>query len=490
MNLDDPKKTTRPATSRSHEATRTERDTMGELQVPAAAYYGIQTARAVENFPISALRLPRPMLRALGMIKRAAAQVNEDLGFLDPKLAQGIRAAAQEVIEGRLDEQFPVDIFQTGSGTSSNMNANEVIANRAAELLGGARGAKIVHPNDHVNLGQSSNDVLPTAIHIAALEEIDHHLLPALSHLERALGAKAKEFDGIVKIGRTHLQDATPIRLGQEFSGYARQIELGISRVQRTRGSLEELALGGTAVGTGLNAHPEFAPRVIALLAKETGCALKEAQNHFEAQAAQDSLIEASGALKTVAVSLMKIANDIRWMGSGPRCGIGEIIVPATQPGSSIMPGKVNPVIAESVMMVAAQVIGNDVAITVAGQAGNFELLVMLPVMAHNLLESILLLSRASENFARRCIEGIEADRERCQATIEESLAMCTALAPEIGYDAAAEIAKEAHKTGKTVREVAEAKKVLPADRLKELLDPWRMTEPGLAGGKPGSAGG
>ena len=490
MNLDDPKKTTRPVTSRSHEATRTERDTMGELQVPAAAYYGIQTARAIENFPISALRLPRPMLRALGLIKRAAAQVNEDLGFLDPKLAQGIRAAAQEVIEGRLDEQFPVDIFQTGSGTSSNMNANEVIANRAAELLGGARGAKIVHPNDHVNLGQSSNDVLPTAIHIAALEEIEHHLLPALSHLEHALGAKAKEFDGIVKIGRTHLQDATPIRLGQEFSGYARQIELGISRVQRTRGSLEELALGGTAVGTGLNAHPEFAPRVIALLAKETGCALKEAHNHFEAQAAQDSLIEASGALKTVAVSLMKIANDIRWMGSGPRCGIGEIIVPATQPGSSIMPGKVNPVIAESVMMVAAEVIGNDVAITVAGQAGNFELLVMLPVMAHNLLESILLLSRASENFAHRCVEGIEPDRERCQATIEESLAMCTALAPEIGYDAAAEIAKEAHKTGKTVREVAEAKKVLPADRLKELLDPWRMTEPGLAGGKPGSAGG
>ena len=340
MNLDDPKKTTRPVTTRSHEATRTERDTMGELQVPAAAYYGIQTARAVENFSISALRLPRPMLRALGMIKRAAAQVNEDLGFLDPKLAQGIRAAAQEVIEGRLDEQFPVDIFQTGSGTSSNMNANEVIANRAAELLGGARGAKIVHPNDHVNLGQSSNDVLPTAIHIAALEEIDHHLLPALSRLERALGAKAKEFDGIVKIGRTHLQDATPIRLGQEFSGYARQIELGISRVQRARGSLEELALGGTAVGTGLNAHPEFAPRVIALLAKETGCALKEAHNHFEAQAAQDSLIEASGALKTVAVSLMKIANDIRWMGSGPRCGIGEIIVPATQPGSSIMAEK------------------------------------------------------------------------------------------------------------------------------------------------------
>ena len=370
------------------------------------------------------------------------------------------------------------------------MNVNEVIANRAAELLGGARGGKVVHPNDHVNLGQSSNDVIPTAIHIAALEEIDRELLPALKELQDALAAKADEFDGIVKIGRTHLQDATLIRLGQEFSGFARQIELGIGRVQRARGSLEELALGGTAVGTGLNAHPEFAPRVIALLAKETGCALKEAHNHFEAQAAQDSLVEASGALKTLAVSLMKIANDIRWMGSGPRCGIGEIILPATQPGSSIMPGKVNPVICESVMMVSAQVIGNDVAITAAGQMGNFELLVMLPVMAHNLLESIRLLSRSAENFAHRCIRGIQPDRERCQAAIEESLAMCTALAPQIGYEAAAEIAKEAYKTGQTVREVAEKKKVLPPDQLKHLLDPWRMTEPGLAGGSPGSAGG
>jgi fumarate hydratase class II len=487
---DDPKKSTPAAAGGSDKNTRAERDTLGELQVPAAAYYGVQTARAIENFPISSLRIPRSMLRALGLIKRAAAQVNEELGFLDPKLAQAIRMAAQEVIEGRLDDHFPVDIFQTGSGTSSNMNANEVIANRAAELLGGTRGGKLVHANDHVNLGQSSNDVIPTAIHIAALEQIDHELLPALKRLEQALTAKAKEFDGIVKIGRTHLQDATPIRLGQEFSGYARQIELGISRIQKARLSLEELALGGTAVGTGLNAHPEFAPRVIAALAMETGCALKEAENHFEAQAAQDSLVEASGALKTLAVSLMKIANDIRWMGSGPRCGIGEIIVPPTQPGSSIMPGKVNPVIAESVMMVAAEVIGNDVAITVAGQAGNFELLVMLPVMAHNLLESIALLGRASENFTRRCIEGIVPDRERCQAEIEQSLAMCTALAPEIGYEAAAEVAKEAYRTGKTVREVAETKKILPADRLKHLLDPWRMTEPGLAGGKPGSAGG
>jgi fumarate hydratase class II len=463
---------------------------MGELQVPTAAYYGVQTARAIENFPISGLRLPRPMIRALGLIKQAAAQVNEDLGFLDSKLAQAIRTAAQEVIDGRLDDQFPVDIFQTGSGTSSNMNANEVIANRAAELLGANRGSKLIHPNDHVNMGQSSNDVIPTAIHLAALEQIKKELMPALTRLHQVLTAKAKEFDGVMKIGRTHLQDATPIRLGQEFSGYARQIQLGLGRVQRAVVALEELALGGTAVGTGLNTHLEFAPRVIAVLAKQTGCAVKEAENHFEAQAAQDSLVEASGELKTLAVSLMKIANDLRWMGSGPRCGLGELVLPATQPGSSIMPGKINPVMAESVMMVCTQVIGNDMAITVAGQAGNFELLVMLPVMARNLLESISLLARVTDNFARRCVAGIEVDRERCQAGIEQSLAMCTALVPEIGYEAAAEIAKEAYKTGKTVREVATLKKLLSPDRLKQLLDPWRMSEPGLAGDKPGSAGG
>ena len=463
---------------------------MGEVAVPADAYYGVQTARAVENFPISAIRIPRPMLRALGLIKWAAARVNAELGYLDPKLAKAIQKAAREVTDGRWDDQFPVDIFQTGSGTSSNMNANEVIANRAAELLGGVRGNKLVHPNDHVNLGQSSNDVIPTAIHVAALEQIDRALLPALKRLHAALTAKAKEFDPVVKIGRTHLQDATPIRLGQEFSGYARQIELGIQRLERTRASLGELALGGTAVGTGLNTHPEFALRVIALLARETGCPLKEALNHFEAQAAQDALVEASGALKTVAVSLIKIANDIRWLGSGPRCGLGEILLPETQPGSSIMPGKVNPVIAESVVMVCMQVLGNDATISMAGQAGNFELLVMLPVMAHNLLQSIGLLARASENFACRCVEGIVADQDRCRAGIEQSLAMCTALAPEIGYEAAAEIAKEAYKTGRTVREVALKKKVLPVSRLNHLLDPWRMTEPGLAGGKPGSAGG
>jgi fumarate hydratase class II len=482
--------TRRPLGKASGGATRLERDTMGELAVPADAYYGVQTARAVENFQISPLRMPRPMIRALGLIKWAAARINTELGSLDPKIAKAIRQAAQEVIDGQLDEQFPVDIFQTGSGTSSNMNVNEVIANRAAELLGGERGSKLVHPNDHVNMGQSSNDVVPTAIHLAALEQIDHELIPALKRLYTALAAKAKEFDPIVKIGRTHLQDATPIRLGQEFSGYARQIELSIQRVERVRPSLGELALGGTAVGTGLNTHPEFAPRVIALLARETKCPLREARNHFEAQAAQDALVEASGALKTVAVSLMKIANDVRWLGSGPRCGLGEILLPETQPGSSIMPGKVNPVIAESVMMVSAQVIGNDTAVTVAGQAGNFELLVMLPVMAHNLLQSIVLLARAAENFAIRCVEGIVADQERCRAGIEQSLAMCTALAPEIGYEAAAQIAKEAYKTGKTVREVALQKKILPESRLDHLLDPWRMTEPGLTGGNPGGAGG
>jgi fumarate hydratase class II len=471
-------------------ATRLERDTMGEVAVPADAYYGVQTARAIENFPISTLRLPRAMIRALGLIKGAAARVNAELGFLDPKIAKAIQRAAQEVIDGRLDDQFPVDIFQTGSGTSSNMNANEVIANRAAELLGGERGSKLVHPNDHVNLGQSSNDVIPTAIHVAALEQIDKALVPALQRLHAALAAKAKEFDDVVKLGRTHLQDATPIRLGQEFSGYARQIELGIQRVERVRSSLGELALGGTAVGTGLNAHPEFAKRVIALLAAETRCLVKEAKNHFEAQAAQDALVEASGALRTVAVSVMKIANDIRWLGSGPRCGLGEILLPETQPGSSIMPGKVNPVIAESVMMVAVQVLGNDTAIVVAGQAGNFELLAMLPVMAHNLLQSIALLARGAENFAVRCVEGLRANPERCREGIEQSLAMCTALAPEIGYEAAAEIAKEAYRTGKTVRQVALEKKVLSAERLAHLLDPWRMTEPGLPGGKPGSSGG
>jgi len=464
-----------------------ERDTMGELAVPAHAYYGVQTARAIENFPISSLRFPRAMIRAMGLIKRAAATVNESLGLLDKKPADAIRQAATEVVEGRLDGEFPVDIFQTGSGTSTNMNANEVISNRATELLGGARGSKLVHPNDHVNLGQSSNDVIPTAIHIAAAEMLERQLLPALTRLHKVLDRKATEFDKIVKIGRTHLQDATPVRLGQEFGGYARQIELGIQRAKRAQASLTEVALGGTAVGTGLNCAPDFSSKVLGIISKETGCSFKEAPNHFEAQSAQDSLVEASGELRTIAVSLMKIANDLRWLGSGPRCGLGEINLPETQPGSSIMPGKVNPVIAESVTMVCAQVIGNDVTVTVAGQAANFELIVMLPVMAYNLLESIGLLASASHNFAVRCIAGIKANEERCRSLIEESLAMCTALAPEIGYEAAAKLAKDAYKSGKTVREVATEQKILPEQRLNELLDPWRMTQPG---GPVGSAGG
>ncbi|MFO0776945.1 MAG: class II fumarate hydratase [Nitrospira sp.] len=467
--------------------TRIERDTMGELAVPADAYYGVQTARAIENFPISPLRMPRSVIRAMGMIKRAAATVNHSLGLLDKKPAEAIKRAASEVVEGKLDAEFPVDIFQTGSGTSTNMNTNEVISNRATELLGGARGSKLVHPNDHVNLGQSSNDVIPTAIHIAASEMMQQQLLPALTRLHKALKAKAKEFDTIVKIGRTHLQDATPVRLGQEFSGYARQIGLGIERVKQAQHALSEVALGGTAVGTGLNCHPKFSAKVMAIISRETGCSFKEAKNHFEAQSAQDSLVEASGQLRVVAVSLMKIANDIRWLGSGPRCGLGEINLPETQPGSSIMPGKVNPVIAESVTMVCAQVIGNDVTVTVGGQAANFELIVMMPVMAYNLLQSIELLATASNNFSAKCIEGIKANEERCKSLIEESLAMCTALAPEIGYEAAAKLAKDAYKSGKTVRQVAKEQKVLAEKRLAELLDPWRMTEPG---GPVGSAGG
>ncbi|BCA53532.1 fumarate hydratase, aerobic Class II [Nitrospira sp. KM1] len=468
-------------------ATRIERDIMGELAVPADAYYGVQTARAIENFPISTLRMPRSVIRAMGLIKRAAAAINHELGLLNSQTADAIKQAASEVVEGTLDAEFPVDIFQTGSGTSTNMNANEVISNRATELVGGVRGSKMVHPNDHVNLGQSSNDVIPTAIHIAASEMIHRQLTPALKRLHQALRAKAGEFDKVVKIGRTHLQDATPVRLGQEFGGYARQIELGLERMKRAQSALSEVALGGTAVGTGLNCHPEFSAKVMAIISKETGCSFVEAADHFEAQSAQDSLVEASGELRTLAVSLMKIANDIRWLGSGPRCGLGEINLPETQPGSSIMPGKVNPVIAESVTMVCAQVIGNDVTVTVGGQAANFELIVMLPVMAYNVLQSIELLATSADNFASKCIAGIKANEERCKSLIEESLAMCTALAPEIGYEAAAKLAKEAYKSGKTVREIAREQRVLPDTRLNELLDPWRMTE---SGGPVGSAGG
>jgi fumarate hydratase class II len=407
------------------------------------------------------------------MIKKYAAQVNADLGLLDTRLAEAIIKAADEVVEGRLDDQFVLDVFQTGSGTSTNMNANEVIAGRANEILTGARGGKSpVHPNDHVNHGQSSNDVIPTALHVAAVTAIKSHLLPAMEALERALDLKAQEFKHVRKIGRTHLQDAVPINLGDEFSAYARQVELGRSRMAAAEAGLSELALGGTAVGNGLNAHPEFAPRVIERIAKETGCPFREAVNHFEAQAAQDAAVAASGALKTFAVSLVKIANDIRWLASGPRCGLGEISIPSLQPGSSIMPGKVNPVIPEVVIQVAGQIIGHDAAVTFGGLGGIFELNVMLPLIAHNLLRSIDLLTAAVTIFAKRCVAGIAANVDRCRSTLEQSLAVATALVPVLGYDKAAALAKEAFEKGKTIRELALEKALFPESELRRLLDP------------------
>ena len=459
---------------------RIERDSMGEVKVPKSAYYGAQTQRAVENFPISGITFPLKFIRAMAIIKHAAAAVNEELGLLDSKIANVIRRAAGEVMEGKLDKEFVVDIFQTGSGTSTNMNVNEVIANRALELLGKQRGGKEVHPNDHVNMGQSSNDAIPTAMHISALEAIQKELLPALKELHQALRKKAREFDHIVKIGRTHLADATPIRLGQEFGGYARQIGLSIERIKTACRGLEELALGGSAVGTGINTHPEFPARTIKKISQMTGLAFREAENHFEAQAAKDAVVQASGSLKTLAVSLTKIANDLRWLSSGPRCGIGEIGLPDTQPGSSIMPGKVNPVLCESVLQVAAHVIGCDATITICGQAGNFELNVMMPIMTLRLLEAVSFSASVVRAFTEKCVVGIEANRERCEESIEKSLAMVTALAPVIGYDAAARIAKESFTSGKTVREVAKAHKLLPEDKLKTILDPRRMTKPGI----------
>ena len=455
---------------------RTESDSMGKMKVPSDAYYGAQTARAVENFPVSGRTLPREFVRAMGIVKLAAAETNAELGFLKKDVARAIARAAREVLEGKLDSHFVVDVFQTGSGTSTNMNANEVIANRAAELLGGKTG---VHPNDHVNMGQSSNDVIPTAMHVSSLEAVEKELIPALEHLEKALSAKARKFDRIVKIGRTHLMDATPVRLGQEFGGYASMVAHGVSRLRGARNGLSELAIGGTAVGTGINTHKDFGKKVAARISAATGVKFREARNHFEAQASKDAVVQTSGVLKTVAVSLMKIANDIRWLGSGPRCGFGEILLPAIQPGSSIMPGKVNPVIGESVTQVSAQVIGNDAAITIGGQSGNFELNVMMPMMADNLLESIRLLSRVSRVFVDKCVDGIEASEERCGELIEQSLAMCTSLAPIIGYDAAAAIAKEAYATGSTVREVARKKGVISDEELERVLDPESMTRPG-----------
>lgn len=452
---------------------RFEEDSLGKVKVPAGAYWGPETQRAVENFPVSGLRFPREFLRALGMIKFAAAEVNGKLGLLPRREGEAIKKAAWDVMAGKLDDQFPVDIFQTGSGTSTHMNANEVIAFHATRIRGGK---KKIHPNDHVNLCQSSNDVIPSCLHIAAAEGLKNILLPALDGLEAALRKKEREFDAVLKIGRTHLQDATPIRLGQEFGGYASMIRHGKTRVKNALPHLMELALGGTAVGTGVNAHPRFAPMVIKRIRQLTHLPFREAENHFEAQGAKDAVMEASSALKTLSVSLTKIANDVRWLASGPRGGIGEIHLPELQPGSSIMPGKINPVIPETLIQVCAQAIGNDATIALAALSGNFELNVMMPVMAHNLLQSIFLLSNGVNLFAQKCIRGITADRERCREFVERNPAMATALSPRIGYQKAAEIAREAYASGKTIREIALARGIFSEEEIDALLDPWKMT--------------
>ena len=452
---------------------------MGDMQIPDDAYYGAQTQRAVENFPISGITISKSMIQALGKIKRSAAIVNHELGLLDDDRKNAIVQASDEIIEGKFDSQFPVDIYQTGSGTSSNMNCNEILSNRASEIMGGKIGAKDpVHPNDHVNLGQSSNDVIPTAIHIAANTMLEEALIPALQNLANELDKKATVFSDIVKIGRTHLQDATPITLGQEFSGYAQMVKNGIKRIQNAQGFLSELALGGTAVGTGINTKARFGTHMAKEITRFTGITFVEASNHFEAQGAQDAAVETSGALKTVAVSLSKIANDIRWLGSGPRAGLGELILPAVQPGSSIMPGKTNPVICEAMIQACAQVIGNDLAITIGGQGGVFELNLMLPLIAHNLTNSITILSNGTIVFTEKLIIGLKANKEKCAGYIEGSLAMCTSLAPVIGYDKAADIAYKAYNSGKTVREIAIEENVLDKDKLNELLDPLSMTKP------------
>ena len=452
---------------------------MGDMLVPDDAYYGAQTQRAVENFPISGIPISKSMIQALGKIKRSAAIVNNELGLLDGERKNAIVQAADEIIEGKFYSQFPIDIYQTGSGTSSNMNCNEILSNRASEIMGGVIGAKDpVHPNDHVNLGQSSNDVIPTAIHIAANTMLKEELIPALQKLADELDKKAIEFSDIVKIGRTHLQDATPITLGQEFSGYTQMVKNGIKRIQNAQGFLSELAIGGTAVGTGINTKAQFGSLVAKEISRFTGISFIEASNHFEAQGAQDAAVETSGALKTVAVSLSKVAYDIRWLGSGPRAGLGELILPAVQPGSSIMPGKTNPVICEAMIQGCAQVIGNDMAITIGGQGGVFELNLMLPLIAHNLTNSITILSNSTNIFTEKLITGLKANKEKCAGYIEGSLAMCTSLAPVIGYDKAAQIAYKAFNSGKTVREIAMEDNVLDKDKLDEILDPKSMTMP------------
>ncbi len=468
--------------------TRIEKDSMGTMDVPADALYGASTQRAVLNFPVSGYRFGREFIRALAMVKWACAQANLELGRLDQARVGLISRAAEEIMEGQHDEQFPLDIFQTGSGTSTNMSLNEVIANLCSRFAGTAIGSKEpVHPNDHVNMGQSSNDVIPTAIHLAAGERIRQVLMPALGALDAALAQKATEFWEVIKIGRTHLMDATPVRLGQEFGGYAKQVEHCRLRAGNIIAALEELPLGGTAVGTGLNCHPDFPGMAMRHLWLKTGITWREAKNHFEAQATKDGLVEGSGQLKAIAVSLFKVANDIRWLGSGPRCGIGEITLPETQPGSSIMPGKVNPVMAEAMMQVCAEVIGNDATVTFAAATmSNFELNVGMPVIARNVLESIRLLSSVCDIFRTKCVVGIKANVERCAELVEYSMAMVTSLAPLIGYDRAAEIAKLSAKTGRTVREICREQQVLPEAELAAALDPMSMTEPG----GEGSAGG
>jgi fumarate hydratase class II len=455
---------------------RIEKDSLGEMKVPEDALYGAQTQRAVENFPISGRRFGRRFIEALGTVKRAAALTNRELGSVTPEIADAVAEAAGEVADGRWDDQFVLDIYQTGSGTSTNMNANEVVAHRASEILGSS-----VHPNDHVNFGQSSNDVIPTAIHVAARVGIETELVPALQHLHDALAAKAEAFDDVVKSGRTHLMDATPVRLGQEFRGYATQVAKGIERVRRTSEELEELALGGTATGTGINTHAEFASRTIARIAEHAGVSFREADDHFEAQGAKDAAVSASGALNTVATSFMKIADDIRWLGSGPTSGLHELSLPAVQPGSSIMPGKVNPVLSEAMMMVAARVMGNHATVTVAGSRGNFELNVMMPVLADALLDSIRILANVARAFTDRCVVGIEVNEDRCRELLERNPSVATALNPYIGYDRAAEVAKAAAKERKSVREIVLREGVLPEGvDVDEALDVRGMTEPGL----------
>jgi fumarate hydratase class II len=463
--------------SETAQAYRTEADSLGEVQVPADAYWGAQTQRAVENFPISGITFSRRFVRALGVVKKAAARANAELGLLDEEVADAITTAADEVIAGDHDEEFPVDVFQTGSGTSSNMNANEVIANRAAEVMGAEIGERVVHPNDHVNYGQSSNDVIPTAMHVASLEAAEKDLLPALERLHAALEEKEAAFDGVVKTGRTHLQDATPIRLGQEFGGYRTQVGKGIERVKDSRGRLRELALGGTAVGTGLNTHPEFPALAAEYISEETDTQFREADNHFEAQAAHDAMAEAHGALRTVAGSLNKIANDLRLLASGPRNGLGEIEQPENQPGSSIMPGKINPVVAEAVNQVHKQVVGNDAAVSAGAAEGQIDLNLYKPVIAHNYLQSAELLANASETFAEAFVAKLEANADYAAERVEQSMALATALNPAIGYDKASEVAKEALKEDRTIREVVVEKGYLTEAEADDVLDPAAMTE-------------